>query len=124
MDGRVLGAGLTLVLATTGALAAPTAPTMAAASRAVEFEVFLPLRDTAGLDALIAAQHTPGSPSYHQWLTPAAFGTRFGADAGTVARVTDHLRATGFTVTGTGGQLGPCQRHRRTGEPPVRRDPA
>jgi len=30
------------------------------------------------LTALIAAQHDPTSPLYHQWITPAEFGQRFG----------------------------------------------
>src|SRR5580693_3348255 len=32
----------------------------------------------ADLEALIAAQQNPSSPQYHQWLTPAQFGARFG----------------------------------------------
>jgi len=33
----------------------------------------------AELDALVEAQHDPQSPLYHQWLTPAQYGARFGA---------------------------------------------
>jgi subtilase family serine protease len=32
----------------------------------------------ADLDALVQAQQTPGSPSYHKWLTPAEYASRFG----------------------------------------------
>src|SRR5271170_7562530 len=32
----------------------------------------------ADLTQLLAAQLNPGSPSYHQWLTPEQFGARFG----------------------------------------------
>ena len=52
----------------------------------------------AELDALVEAQHDPASPLYHQWLTPAEYGERFGASAADVARVTAWLRGHGFTV--------------------------
>jgi subtilase family serine protease len=50
------------------------------------------------LDALLAAQQDPNSPLYHQWLTPAEFGTRFGAKDEDLAQVTAWLTAQGFTV--------------------------
>src|ERR1700760_2773092 len=31
------------------------------------------------LNTLVEAQHDPHSPLYHQWLTPAEYGSRFGA---------------------------------------------
>jgi pseudomonalisin len=43
----------------------------------------------AALDQLVAAQHDPASPYFHQWLTPEDFGQRFGvaeADLQTVVR--------------------------------------
>jgi len=52
----------------------------------------------AELDALVAAQHDPASPLYHQWLTPAEFGVRFGATEGDVAKITGWLRGHGFTM--------------------------
>jgi subtilase family serine protease len=52
----------------------------------------------AALDALVAAQHRPGSPLYHHWLTPAEYGARFGASAQDVARVAAWLAGHGFTV--------------------------
>jgi hypothetical protein len=52
----------------------------------------------AELDALVEAQHDPASPLYHQWLTPAEYGARFGASAADVARVTGWLRGHGFKV--------------------------
>jgi len=54
----------------------------------------------ANLQALLAAQQTPGSPSYHKWLTPAQFGQQFGMSAADIARVSDWLQSQGFTVTG------------------------
>jgi subtilase family serine protease len=67
----------------------------------VEFDVFLPLRNADQLDQLISSQHTQGSASYHQWLTPTQFRSRFGPRRQDVARITARLRASGMTVTGT-----------------------
>jgi hypothetical protein len=53
----------------------------------------------ASLKALLAAQQTPGSPSYHKWLTPAQFGQQFGMSSADLARVSDWLQSEGFTVT-------------------------
>ena len=52
----------------------------------------------AELDSLIEAQHDPDSPLYHQWLTPAEYGARFGASAGDLARITAWLAGHGFKV--------------------------
>ncbi len=54
----------------------------------------------ANLQALLQAQQTPGSPSYHKWLTPAQFGQQFGMSAADIARVSAWLQQEGFTVTG------------------------
>jgi Pro-kumamolisin, activation domain/Bacterial Ig-like domain (group 3) len=53
----------------------------------------------ASLKTLLSAQQTPGSPSYHQWLTPAQFGQQFGMSATDIARVSDWLQSQGFTIT-------------------------
>jgi Pro-kumamolisin, activation domain len=50
------------------------------------------------LDALTEAQQEPGSASYHQWLSPAEYGSRFGASAADLAKVTAWLQSRGFTV--------------------------
>ena len=50
------------------------------------------------LDALTEAQQKPGSPQFHQWLTPEEYGSRFGASAADVARVSAWLASHGFTV--------------------------
>jgi subtilase family serine protease len=52
----------------------------------------------AELDALVEAQHDPGSPLFHRWLTPAEFGARFGASQQNLARVAGWLEGQGFTV--------------------------
>lgn len=52
----------------------------------------------ADLDALLAAQQDPSSPQYHQWLTPAAFGARFGMADADLAKAQAWLQSQGFTV--------------------------
>jgi subtilase family serine protease len=52
----------------------------------------------ADLDALLAAQQDPDSPLYHQWLTPAEFGARFGASDTDLAQVSAWLELHGLTV--------------------------
>jgi pseudomonalisin len=52
----------------------------------------------AALDALVEAQSDPHSPLYHQWLTPAQYGSRFGASLQDLARITGWLTEHGFTV--------------------------
>lgn len=54
----------------------------------------------SALRQLIAGMHTPGSPSYHQWLTPAQFGAQFGASDQDIATVTAWLSSHGFNVLG------------------------
>jgi subtilase family serine protease len=50
------------------------------------------------LDALIAAQQNPASPQFHQWLTPAQFGARFGLADADIAKVQSWLQSQGFAV--------------------------
>jgi pseudomonalisin len=52
----------------------------------------------AELDALVDAQHDPESPLYHQWLTPAQYGARFGVSEQDLARITGWLTGHGFAV--------------------------
>lgn len=54
----------------------------------------------ADLNLLLAAQLDPGSPSYHQWLTPEQFGARFGLSGSDLANVSSWLTSQGFTITG------------------------
>jgi subtilase family serine protease len=50
------------------------------------------------LDKLVQAQHDPKSPLYHQWLTPAQYGARFGASPADISRINTWLRSHGFAV--------------------------
>ncbi len=49
------------------------------------------------LEALLAAQQQPGSPSFHRWLTPMQFGESFGPSSASLAQLTDWLQASGFS---------------------------
>jgi subtilase family serine protease len=52
----------------------------------------------AQLDILVEAQQDPTSPLYHQWLTPAEFGARFGASVTQLQQVTTWLTIHGFAI--------------------------
>ncbi len=56
-----------------------------------------PAQDAA-LQKLLAAQQTAGSPQYHQWLTPAQFGARFGASNQDIQTVKAWLQMHSFKV--------------------------
>ena len=53
----------------------------------------------SALKQLIGDLHAPGSPSYHQWLTPEQFGKQFGPSDQDLATVRSWLSAHGFSVT-------------------------
>jgi len=102
MKKHLLAAGFgCCVLMSLAAQAAATPAIIGKADEAstVSVEVALPLRNVDELKALLVQLHDPASPQYHQWLTPAQFGLRFGPDGATVAKVTKALQARGFEVT-------------------------
>ncbi|MBZ5662422.1 MAG: putative Ig domain-containing protein [Acidobacteriia bacterium] len=55
----------------------------------------------ADLDALLAAQQNPTSPSFHHWLSPQQFGDRFGIAPADLAKVAAWLQSMGFAVVET-----------------------
>jgi len=67
------------------------------ATRRIGFEVVLAFHDPARLAALVASQYDARSASFHRFLTPAAFASRFGATSSEVGAVTGWLRAQGIT---------------------------
>ncbi|MBB4127741.1 subtilase family serine protease [Xanthomonas translucens] len=71
----------------------------------VSFDVHLPLRDQAGLDALLADIQDPVSPQYHHWLSRAEFERRFAPLPAQVERVRSALQAAHMTVTQQGASL-------------------
>lgn len=54
----------------------------------------------SALNQFLRAAHTPGNALYHQWLTPAEFGERYGPSDADVSRVEMWLEQQGFTVEG------------------------
>jgi kumamolisin len=64
----------------------------------VALYIALPGRHQAEIASLIDAQNTPGSPLYHRYLTPAEYGSYFGAEPAALARALASLRAHGFAI--------------------------
>ncbi|HEX2814752.1 MAG TPA: protease pro-enzyme activation domain-containing protein [Phenylobacterium sp.] len=71
------------------------------ATQPVSFTVYLPLRNVSALKALLTAQQTVGSASYHKWLSPADVAAQFGPTPAAMAQAQATLTAAGLTVTGT-----------------------
>jgi len=103
MEMRHLAASLLAAVSLTTVAHAMTPPgarvAAMAPSASVDFEVFLPLRNKPALEALLKAQQTPGSASYHQWLTPAQFGAQFGPKAASIANDRAAIEGAGLQVT-------------------------
>ena len=70
-----------------------------AASTDVEGEVYLPLKNQAGAEALATAVSTPGSPQYRKPLSPAAWIAAYAPTKADVDQVTGFLRAQGLSIT-------------------------
>lgn len=77
----------------------------AAARADVTFDVFVPPAPDPALDALLRDQVTPGSPTYHRFLTPAAYRARFATAPDRMAVVTAELRRAGLTVQPEGAHM-------------------
>jgi hypothetical protein len=52
----------------------------------------------SALESFNALQYDPTSPEYHHWLTPAEFGTSYGATESDLETVTNWLQNQGFTI--------------------------
>lgn len=52
----------------------------------------------AALDALLAQQQDRTSPNYHKWLTPEAFGKKYGASDQDIQTISAWLESQGFKV--------------------------
>src|SRR5262249_47056824 len=59
--------------------------------------IALDLRDRAGAEAFVAAQHDPLSTLYNQWITPEEFQNRFGPLPEDLRAAEDFLVSRGFT---------------------------
>ncbi|HTU28045.1 MAG TPA: S8 family serine peptidase [Solirubrobacteraceae bacterium] len=78
------------------ALSAAVAPIASASVRRIHLTVTLRPRDPAALAREVRAVSTPGTPEYHRYLRPRAFGARYGANPETIAAVTRALHAHGL----------------------------
>jgi len=129
--GGAAGPGLSAGAATTGGTGPsvrvagpnPTLPSGASvvgpsdASASLSVELGLKPRDTAALDAFVAAVSTPGSPQYHHYLGPGQFAAVFGPTPATIEATRAWLSSSGLRlgstspdgllipVTGTASQL-------------------
>jgi kumamolisin len=65
----------------------------------VTLTVALKLQNTNRLQALLKSIYTPGSANYRHFLTSQQFAAQFGPSPATVAQLTRHFQADGFTVT-------------------------
>ena len=66
----------------------------------MKLDIVLPLRDPAGLKALLSQIYDPKSPSYRQFLTVSQFTAKFGPTQEDYDTVVDFAKNSGFTVTG------------------------
>jgi hypothetical protein len=70
------------------------------ATAVLRLNVGLGVRDSAGLDALIAAAATPGNPQYGHYLTDAQYRARYAPTNPDVKAVKAWLRSQGISVLG------------------------
>lgn len=70
-----------------------------AASQPVAFEVYIPIQKRDQLEKDLQAMHNPDSPTYHKWITPAEFQTRYGATPQQLAAIKGQLAAAGLEAT-------------------------
>jgi kumamolisin len=71
-----------------------------AADQIMTLDVVLPVRDQAGLDALVQQVSDPASPSYRRYLIPAEFTARFGPSQADYDALVQFLTTKGFMVVG------------------------
>ena len=64
----------------------------------VTLELGMTAAQRADLESLLAAQQTPGSPSYHHWLTPEEYADRFGVSQPDISLITGWLQSQGLAV--------------------------
>lgn len=76
-------------------------PTPVPPEKTVEGEVYLPLKDEVGAQALATAVSTPGNPAYRHPLSPSAWIARFAPSQADFDAVQAYLRDSGLTVYAT-----------------------
>src|ERR1700722_14526087 len=70
------------------------------ATKIMQLDVVLPVRDQAGLDAFVAELRNPSSPDYRQFLTPTQFTERFGPTQQNYDAVVRYLQDHGLAIVG------------------------
>jgi subtilase family serine protease len=65
-------------------------------SKVISLTFHLQLHNVAQRDALLKQLYTPGSPLYHQWLTPEQYAAQFGPTASEAAVVKAFLESSGL----------------------------
>jgi subtilase family serine protease len=68
------------------------------ATQTLRFDVVLPLRDRAGLQAFVREVNDPASPTYHHFLTPQEFAARFGPSQDDWDALVAFAKASGFEI--------------------------
>jgi subtilase family serine protease len=68
------------------------------AGEQLDLTVWLSLRNEGRLQRQLRAQYTPGSPSYHSWLSQTQFDAAYSPTDQRVQAVSNYLRAHGLTV--------------------------
>ena len=71
------------------------------ASQTIDLTVWLKLHNEGQLQQQLHDQYTPGSSSYHQWLSQNQFNTNYSPTAQEVNSVSNFLTAHGFTILDT-----------------------
>lgn len=66
----------------------------------LQLDFVLPPRDPAGLTSFLQDIYTPGSPNFHQFLTPSDFTARFGPTQADYDAVVQFATDNGFQVVG------------------------
>ena len=80
-------------------VASSTITGLPASSTTVKLDLVLTRNNAKALDAATAAATTPGSASYHHFLTPDAFGQTYGATPAVVGAAVAALAKDGVTAT-------------------------
>jgi subtilase family serine protease len=68
------------------------------ATQTLRFDMVLPLRDRAGLQNFLQELQDPARPSYHQFLTPQEFTSRFGPSQEDWDALVAFAKASGFEI--------------------------
>jgi subtilase family serine protease len=66
----------------------------------VSFDLTLALRNASGAKSFIRQVSTPGSKTFHHYLTLAQFNSRYGPTSASISKAEAWLRGQGFKVTG------------------------